>query len=306
MEFSARLLTCLGFALAAPCALFSAIIAGYDATENDRFANDPSFIAAAYDLSGVSHNNRWLTMISPNVFLSAEHFQPATGSSAVFYAANDPLGASVTRTVTATGEQIAGSDIWIGVLDQPLPLTYAFYPFATEIITNNNSGPPGPGANAESFINSPYFQKNAFILGRSEGSYSTSQNMAVGRNVIDGFNPDATPGTAGTGAAIETGIEEPGDGNFVDHELTFQTGDSGGPTFVDIDGALVLVGINWYLGSSNGTPVLNGMSYVGNYTNEINAFLDVHSVPEPRLAALVAGLAVVGWLAGRRRRINSL
>jgi len=67
MEFSARLLTCLGFALAAPCALFSAIIAGYDATENDRFANDPSFIAAAYDLSGVSHNNRWLTMISPNV-----------------------------------------------------------------------------------------------------------------------------------------------------------------------------------------------------------------------------------------------
>jgi hypothetical protein len=302
MVFSARLLTSLGLALAIPSSLFSAIIAGYNAAANDRFANDPGFIADAYDLSGVAHNGRWLTMISPNVFLTAEHYRPAIGSSAVFYAGNDPLGDSVARTVSSIGEQIAGSDIWIGTLEQALPLSYANYAFATEDITNLNTAANGAfAADAESFINSPYYQQNAYIIARSQGSYTDALDIAVGRNIIDGFALNAEPGTSGTGPAIETDVETEGVGDFVNYELGFEIGDSGGPTFVDVDGQLVLVGINWYVATNNGTPVFNGMSYVGNYTDEINAFLDLHSVPEPRLAALAAGLLALGWLAVRRR-----
>jgi len=59
-------------------------ITGYSSTTNDRYRNDPSFIAAGFDLSGITiadenpgldtsdTDGRWLTMIRPNVFLSGK------------------------------------------------------------------------------------------------------------------------------------------------------------------------------------------------------------------------------------------
>tara|TARA_B110000008_G_scaffold279876_1_gene329263 strand:- start:760 stop:1005 length:246 start_codon:yes stop_codon:yes gene_type:complete len=50
----------------------------YSTTAHDRFANDDTFIADSFDLSGIgiADSGRWLTMVSSNVFLSAHHFFP--------------------------------------------------------------------------------------------------------------------------------------------------------------------------------------------------------------------------------------
>lgn len=70
--------------------------------EHDRFDNDSSFIADSFDLSGIgiADSGRWLTMVSPKVFLSAHHFYPANDFNVTFYANNDPNGSSLTRTVS--------------------------------------------------------------------------------------------------------------------------------------------------------------------------------------------------------------
>lgn len=59
-------------------------IAAFTSETNDRFANDGSFFANAYNLFRIGRNDRvdlpqqelnghWVTMITPNVFLSAVH-----------------------------------------------------------------------------------------------------------------------------------------------------------------------------------------------------------------------------------------
>lgn len=267
----------------------AAIINNYSAATNDRFANDPSFIAADYDLSGVAIDStgRWLTMISPNVFLSAAHLAPAAGSSVTFHAGNDPAGASVNRTVFYVGEALAGSDLWIGLLSEPLPSSYNYYTYATEPL------------NGGGWQDSPYFLADALNVARSPGSGEISLDFGVGQNRLDNyFGSTTVSGT--TGYAIGSIVDGPGDANFLPYELELRSGDSGGPVFVDVDGALTLVGINWFAGTDEGLTI-NGYTYVGNYAAEIGAFMATYSVPEPSHYALGAGLAVVVVAILRRR-----
>jgi hypothetical protein len=278
---------------------FAITIASYSASpENfDRFTNSPSFVADSYDLSGIALNDsgRWLTMISPNTFLSSNHFAPATNSSVTFYASNNPLGGTFTTTVTGTSQRVGLSDIWIGTLATPLPGGYSFYDFATQDTTNNSMGQGS--ANAESFINSPYYLADAYLFGRSAGTFDVSLDMAVGRNTIDDFllNADA----AGTiDVAFLTVVDAEGEGNFLPGEALLVGGDSGAPLFVDDNGSFTLVGINWFVANDSS---FNGMANVGNYTDEINAFLDLHSVPEPAQTLLLFGLGALACVLWRRR-----
>lgn len=269
----------------------AAVIANYDPDTNRRFENDPAFIAGAFDLSGVATNSqgRWLTMISPNVFLSAYHWPPGNGTSVTFYQGNDPLGPSITTTLGTTSQRIGTSDLWIGTLSSPLPSGYASYTFATTLITD-----------FASFNASPYAGADAWLFGKLPGSTQNSLEMAVGRNKLDAFYGSVT--AAGTtDIALGTFVDTLGDPNFLDYELKFIIGDSGGPLFVEDNGDLVLVGINWFV-DSTGPKDINGVSYVGNYTTEINDFLAVHSVPEPAHGAVVLATATIGFLVVRRRR----
>lgn len=107
---------------ASPPASGALLVTGSSPTTNDRFANDPSFVAAAYDWSGVGRaaSGAWATLLTPNVFLSATHFRPAIGSTVTFYPGNDPSAPALGRTV-AGGQQIAGTDLWIGHFANALP-----------------------------------------------------------------------------------------------------------------------------------------------------------------------------------------
>ena len=69
-------------------------IDGYTDAKNDRFADSGAFVLNGFDLSGVgrSAGGFWATMVSSNVFVSANHHHPSNGSTLYFHPANDPSG----------------------------------------------------------------------------------------------------------------------------------------------------------------------------------------------------------------------
>lgn len=256
---------------------------------NDRFANNASFIMNDYDLSGVGRSNSgtWATLISQNVFVSANHFHPGTNSTLTFYQANDPNGTSITRTVSG-GQRVGDTDIWLGVISEPVPVGYAVYSFATSDINS-----------ATDFSNSIYNEQDAFLLGQSPFSnFTGTQDVAAGRNVLDSILL-----TEGSVVAMRTAIEN--EGQDVTYEATLVSGDSGAPLFVDFNEAdsnyeLQLVGTNWFIQPDTGPTTDNGFTYLGNYDTQIQAYIDSHAVPEPSAMAMI-GIAMIA-LATRRRR----
>lgn len=270
----------------------------FQTLEHDRFSNDDAFIASGLDLSGVAiadtdAGGRWVSMISPNVFLSVHHasFFPANGSPVTFFNSNDPLGASTTRTVLDS-QRVGTSDIRIGVLDEPLPASYAYYDFATENLETFD----GPGPEDEWFTSSPYYNQDAYLFGRSPTDWAdTAQDMAVGRNKLDGWVSDVED----THDAILAGLDSSGDANFLAGEALLQVGDSGGPLIID-DGAgnLTIVGLNWF--NEFGGVDLNGFSYVGDYASEIQNYLDLNSVPEVKHFALLSGILMLLFCSSSR------
>ncbi|MCP5521919.1 MAG: hypothetical protein H7A46_10280 [Verrucomicrobiales bacterium] len=294
----AILVPLLSVAFGAACGQAAMVIDGFTQATNDRFENDPAFIGIARDWSGVGMTDtatpRWLTMISPNVFLSATHYHPAGGASVTFYATNDPTGASVTRTVNS-GEQIGISDLWIGTINAPLGVAYTYYEYATETI-----------ASSAQFASSVYYEEVAYMVGRSPTDYSAypaTQDMAMGNNMLDVWFPKESTGLDVD--ALGATRDNDGDANYQTYEAYLQSGDSGGPLFVEDAGApggLRLVGINWFNLSVGGPPstYYNGFSYVGNYSTEIQAYLTANSVPEVPATGLLTGLLILAY--GLRRR----
>lgn len=276
-------------AVAAPDA-WAIDIDDFVSAENDRFTNDPSFIMNQYNLSGVarSSNARWATLVSRNVFVSSNHFFPAPDGTKVlrFYETNDPNGPFVERIVV-DGQRIGASDIWVGVLDSPVPEGYATYDIATQDITS-----------ASEFNASVYRDKNAYLFGKT-ASFGGFRQMGVGRNVLDGWldNVDA----AGTIDDAMTADDELTQRFQVTYEAVLESGDSGGPMFVDVnnDGNLTLVGTNWILAATNPISTASGFAYLGNYDAEIQAFINANPIPDPQPVAVgVVGLPVAPVLLG--------
>jgi len=111
------------------------IVQNFDANKHHRFANNANFIGAPYNWSGVARasNGRWLTMISPTYFVTANHVYPANGNSVVFYENNDPSGNTITCTVLST-TRIGNTDIRIGRLNTAPGPTIAIYGIASNTI----------------------------------------------------------------------------------------------------------------------------------------------------------------------------
>ena len=222
-----RILPLVCFFVSAPLAQ-AIVIANFGTNTNDRFANDGSFIGDAFDWSGVGLDNsgKWGTLLSNNVFISANHSHPATSSTLTFYASNDSTGSSITRTVSS-GQRLGTTDLWLGVLSAPVSSSYASYSFLSNDIADSAA------------FNSPSPVKNliSYVVGKSTTAWATSLDVAVGRNVLDAWVEDADAGGT-TDDAIASFQGLPGTTEY--HETLLQGGDSGAPLFVSVGGSLVL------------------------------------------------------------------
>ncbi|MGJ8655191.1 MAG: PEP-CTERM sorting domain-containing protein [Akkermansiaceae bacterium] len=246
---------------------------------NDRFSNNSNFIANDIDLSGVgiSNNSTWATMVSENVFLSANHFHPNTGNIITFYAGNDPLGSSITRTVSG-GQRIGTTDIWVGTLDSPIAPGYAFY----DIALSSNIG------------------QSAYLTGRSANSIPSAPSFAIGRNTLEAPAPtDPQPNVEGSTAnAILASYTSSA---LLPYESLLQGGDSGAPLFVhnDFTNETTLVGTNWIVAQASFLDS-NGFTDLSADRAAIQTIIDANAVPEPSSITLFS-LASLLLITKRRR-----
>lgn len=277
-------------------------IQSFSPATNDRFANDPAFVAAGYDLSGVGRdaNGRWLTMLSSTVFISANHYRPA--GAVTFHPGNDPLEMPETSTI-ASAARIGITDLYIGTLATPLSGAIASYGFVTVPLTNANFG------------SSLLFEELAYMGGISAtttgyGANKTT-NETVGTNRLEGFEKDAAA-LGGVGDLLITVKNLIGDSAFgftmTGSEAQLAGGDSGSPLFVVSGGQLVLAGIALGVttdptdidpGAGVAGRYLSAFSYTGGSKVAIQSYLDTGAVPEPGAALLL--LVSLGAVCGRRR-----
>ena len=289
--------------LAVGSSLSAIAIRNFNAARHDRFANDPNFILAGQDLSGIgrSSDGRWATMISPNVFVSSQHFRPGIGQTVTFFLTNDPAGPSFTAEVIA-GQQITSddngspdnSDLWVGVIDGRLPEGYAFYPYAT---ADDGTGLVGD------------FH---YMVGRSNTSPERPnlENVAIGTNRFSAYDSGATGNVEAQGVSDQPLLSLNNRPlTATADEALVQTFDSGGPTFTVDGGEITLIGTNWIIFSVDGGLISqesSGFAYLGDHSEAVDAFIAANPppepavVPEPGTFALIGGGAVL-HVALRRR-----
>jgi hypothetical protein len=263
------------------------VLQSYNAADHDRFyvGTDKSFIGDPYDWSGVGRSSYWVTMVSSDYFLTANHYHPSVGETLYFYWSNDPSGGQETATV-ASGVQIGESDLWLGRLSTSVSSQVEIYPIL---------------ALPE---NSAYDNLTLYTFGLSSTS-PTQENVRLGRNEIDpgsyAFYNDAA-----TGLAYTFTYDSPGLGA---DESYLQPGDSGGPSFSIIDGLPAMVGIHWFIWTDDEDPNIYGSAdtFIPHYIDDINAAMvgqQLMLIPEPSILVMVIGLMPTWlfWRLGARSR----
>lgn len=266
------------------------IIDNYSAATNDRFTNSPSFIAAPYDYSGVGQDasGRWGTLISPNVIITADHL-PSAGTIS-FYANNDPSLTPIVRTLTGSQLRIGTSDLRLIQLDSAVPTGIAVYSIARTPLVGVPSSPAGIVVNNAGPLQNDF----AFITGYSPTPSAIDRAQAVGTNLVSGY-AQAVPFAGGFTDTLIFNRDTPSSPDYLFHEAQVDFGDSGAPAFFVENGQLQLFGVNSFKLQSSGADVGTGVTYTGNYTAQIDAFLTVTAVPEPPaiwLLTLLVSLAI--------------
>ena len=275
------LAVCLLFPLvsSAPATM---VVRSFQSLRHERFYTgmDKAFVGDPYDFSGVGQESTgsWATLISDCYFISATHLHPGPSSTVTFWETNSLAGTSHTYTV-AGGQQIGGTDLWIGWFASAVDADLARYP----ILDLPNAA--------------DYFGLTQFNYGLTH---------RVGLNVTEGISLETVgPSTGLTFYADYDNSDSPSVGG---DETFLQSGDSGAPTFNVVNGQLALIGIHWAItdnnpGTDEGELFID--SAVPAYIDDINDVLDdkgqtLTLIPEPTSAALM--LLGAAAMSGSRRR----
>lgn len=178
-----------------------------------------NFVYSQYEWGGVgrTYSNRWLTMISPSYFVSCKHWFPLTQESVDFIVDGKRQQYMVDSfkvvmmTPNSRGE-LFESDLMIGRLTEETDLPYysiVDVPEDTAVIALGT--PDRAGSNEIDRIYTYY------------RGYSSGGQIISTYTKVSSYTYNDLPG-----------------------EFQFQPGDSGAPTFVDIDGELAVIGVHYW------------------------------------------------------------
>lgn len=223
-------------------------IKNHEPTRHNRFRDDAArFVAGDHDLSGVgSATGWWVTMISPQYFLTADH-APASGQ--VKFNVGNRLGSEVVYIDVDWTQQVADADLRLGRLVSPVPDDIPYYPLL------------------ELGWEGDYKGLNVLMYGHR------TWEGRVGRNTINGFAWDQF----GYGSRLmdmpynrTTGLG--------DDECWIQNGDSGAPSFAAVGDTLALVGIHvqvlgFFDGAEPQEGALSRDVFLFEYIDELRAMM---------------------------------
>ncbi|MCY2974230.1 MAG: PEP-CTERM sorting domain-containing protein [Planctomycetota bacterium] len=273
-------------------------IQGFDASSNDRFANNPLFVLNGRNLSGVGLTNGggfngygiWATLISPNIVISANHNIP---NSPIFFYPNNNPGTTPFSYSVVSSQRIGTTDLWLGQLNAPVDASISYYAFATEFL----SGPP-PSPDPNLVAAGSLQGENGYVFGVSPTARIPTQDVAVGRNLITGYIENIfAPDINSTLDLLYLNRDASNPAGF---EAAVQPGDSGAPFFIERAGSPLLLGVNSVLFGTVANPTATGVSYLGNDAIAIQAFINASAVPEPSTLMLLGlGAAMLGSLRFR-------
>ncbi len=312
----------------------AAQVANFSQILNDRFRNDPSFIANGFNLSGVGRTSdgQWATRIGANYYLSANHFHPSNGETVTFHASNNPSGTTYSY-VSAGGFQISGSDLWLGYFNETINSSVTTYSYNTTaanslagaginlaevfMVGNSQTGDSvygGPGSLTDMVV----------AQNRAESWYETGTNTVLAAGVTNAFvNGSGSPLNA-TWDQIVTFRNVSGDNFYTGtdqrtHEGQLISGDSGSPLFSVVSGQLRVEGIAYSVvtlgGGVTGDFVSGGgleqreatfYSYTGSLNSGINAAISNVPVPIPEPSQAMLLLLGAGVMLRRKRSIITL
>ncbi len=257
-------------------ASFGLEIDGFTQQTNERFKDSASFVGTGMDLSGIGRDNsgRWATLISPSIFISANHFAPSGTVS--FYEDNNPAKTAVKRNVVS-GSRIGNSDLYIGNLDAPVSPNITHYNFATSTAGLSSS-------------TIAYQVGNPDVNKTLDSGFPNTLNMVMGLNKLDSFRNRTHSGS--TSDSFWTAQESIThyNGRHVNYEALVQNGDSGSPLFVtDNSKQITIIGTGWFKGnlfSLSGSRPASVYTFTGSHTREIDAYIAQH-VPEQGTSVLL-------------------
>ena len=225
------------------------------------FPNAPelnaSLWAAPRNFSGVGWSagdtRKNFALISPRHFVGANHFRPSLGSEIHFRGLDGTIRTSTyERFYPIKNEANENTDLFIGELAEPIPASHEipFYPVY--------------GGDESELIG-----QEIFVYGWG------TDGPRVGRGVINGFADSFQPGSilndtrnySFTYRSWNAGVDD----------VFGEVGDSGSPSFVAIDGMLVLVGIHSTISFEHdpelGESVITYDSSVSAYRDQIEMHL---------------------------------
>jgi hypothetical protein len=207
------------------------------------------------DLSGVgwsaNDSRMGFALISPQHFVGANHFRPSAGSQIRFRAADGQIRSyTYARFYNIKNEEGENTDIFIGELAEPIPASHLipFYPVynASELVLVG---------------------REILVYGRGDAG------PRIGRGVIRGF-----------GNSLGGGLNDTRNYSFEyvqrraqESDAHGETGDSGSPSFIEVDGMLTVTGVHSAIAQSNhlrnGTTVTTFDSFLLPYRDQIDTHL---------------------------------
>ncbi len=248
---------------------------------------NPLFFLSNYDLSGIGWNtgNFGMTLISPQHFLTAAHVAPANGSTINFLSTDGVLRTyTVASTYTVQHSAGVSTDLVVGRLTAPIQATDHVNFFPTLVLNSSTN-----------------------YLGLTMAVFGSGQR--AGTNTIDVIgNADLLPFGSPDGFTDNSLIVT--DFDSVSGQTQAQSGDSGSPSFIDVNGTLALVGTHSAI-NSNSPPQTFDVFIPAYYTqinNQLGAdgysFGAFTAVPEPASWGIAFGAIALGAGYYRRRRCN--